>query len=87
MNKLAIELNETLKGSVVDALLSDMGKRLYFPNGIISQGAEAAKDAFLANGTIGMAVSGGTPIELDSYKKSMPSFNKESSELALLISF
>ena len=75
MNKLAIELNETLKGSVVDALLSDMGKRLYFPNGIISQGAEAAKDAFLANGTIGMAVSGGTPIELDSYKKSMPSFN------------
>ena len=75
MNKLAIELNETLKGSVVDALLSDMGKRLYFPNGIISQGAEAAKDAFLANGTIGMAVSAGTPIELDSYKKSMPSFN------------
>ena len=75
MNKLAIELNETLKGSVVDSLLSDMGKRLYFPNGIISQGAEAAKDAFLANGTIGMAVAGGTPIELDSYKKSMPSFN------------
>ena len=75
MNKLAIELNETLKGSVVDSLLSDMGKRLYFPNGIISQGAEAAKDAYLANGTIGMAVANGTPIELDSYKKSMPSFN------------
>lgn len=75
MNKLAIELNETLKGSVVDALMSDMGRRLYFPNGIISQGAEAAKDAHLANGTIGMAVAGGTPIELDSYKKSMPDFN------------
>jgi hypothetical protein len=38
MNKLAVELNENLKGSVVDALLSDMGRRLYFPNGIISQG-------------------------------------------------
>ncbi len=75
MNRLAVELNETLKGSVVDALMSDLGRRLYFPNGIISQGAEAAKDAHLANGTIGMAVSGGTPIELESYKKSMPDFN------------
>lgn len=72
MNQLALELNETLKGSVVEALISDMGKRLYFPNGIISQGGEAAKDAHFANGTIGMAVSGGTPIELDSYKKNMP---------------
>ena len=50
-----------------------MGKRLYFPNGIISQGGEAAKDAHFANGTIGMAVAGGTPIELDSYKKNMVS--------------
>ena len=75
MNPLALELNETLKGSVVEALFSDMGKRLYFPNGIISQGGEAAKDAYFANGTIGMAVAGGTPIELDSYKKNMPSLN------------
>ena len=75
MNKLAIELNETLKGTVVDALMSDMGQRLYFPNGIISQGGEAAKDAKLANGTIGMAVVNGTPVELDSYKKYMPGLN------------
>ena len=53
--------------------MSDMGRRLYFPNGIISQGGEAAKDAHFANGTIGMAVAQGTPIELDSYKKNMPS--------------
>ena len=72
INPLAQKLNETLSGSVVDALLTDMGRRLYFPNGIISQGGEAAKDASFANGTIGMAVSGGTPIELDSYKKLMP---------------
>jgi len=75
INPLAQELNETLKGSVVDALMSDMAKRLYFPNGIISQGGEAAKDASFANGTIGMAVAGGTPIELDSYKKNMPNLN------------
>lgn len=73
INPLAKELNDTLAGSVVDALMSDMGKRLYFPNGIISQGGEAAKDAHFANGTIGMAVAAGTPIELDSYKKNMPS--------------
>ena len=72
INPLAKELNDTLAGSVVDALMSDMGKRLYFPNGIISQGGEAAKDAHFANGTIGMAVAAGTPIELDSYKKNMP---------------
>ncbi|MCR5188897.1 MAG: aminotransferase class I/II-fold pyridoxal phosphate-dependent enzyme [Treponema sp.] len=75
INPLAQGLNETLKGSVVDGLMSDMGMRLYFPNGIISQGGEAARDAKLANGTIGMAVANGTPIELDSYKKSMPNFN------------
>jgi len=73
INPLAKELNDTLSGSVVDALMSDMGRRLYFPNGIISQGGEAAKDAHFANGTIGMAVAQGTPIELDSYKKNMPS--------------
>ena len=52
INPLAKELNDTLAGSVVDALMSDMGRRLYFPNGIISQGGEAAKDAHFANGTI-----------------------------------
>ncbi len=75
INPLAQELNEVLKGSVVDALLSDMGKRLYFPNGIIAQGGEAGKAASLANGTIGMAVSNGMPIELESYKKQIPSLN------------
>ena len=75
LNPLAQELNETLRGSVVEALMSDMGKRMYFPNGIISQGGEAAKDAYFANGTIGMAVAEKTPIELDSYKKIMPDLN------------
>ena len=75
LNPLAQELNETLRGSVVEALMSDVGKRMYFPNGIISQGGEAAKDAYFANGTIGMAVAEKTPIELDSYKKIMPDLN------------
>ena len=75
INPLAQELNNTLSNTVVESLLSNMGKRLYFPNGIIAQGGEAAKDAYFANGTIGMAVANGTPIELDSYKKNMPNLN------------
>ena len=75
INELAKELNNTLSGTTAGALLSDMGLRLYFPNGIIAQGGEAAKSASFANGTIGMAVANGTPIELETYKKSMPDFN------------
>lgn len=75
INPLAKELNDTLSGSVVESLISEMGKRLYFPKGIIAQGGEAAKDAHFANGTIGMAVANGTPIELESYKKMMPTLN------------
>lgn len=77
INPLATKLNETLAGSIVDSLMSEMGKRLYFPNGIISQGGEAAKDAHFANGTIGMAVSNKSPIELESYKKMMPTLNSK----------
>ena len=77
INPFAKDFYDTLAGSVVDALMSDMGKRLYFPNGIISQGGEAAKDAKLANGTIGMAVANGSPIELNSYKKQMPDLNSK----------
>ena len=77
INPLAKELNETLKDSVVGELISQMGKRLYFPKGIIAQGGEAAKDATFANGTIGMAVSNGTPIELESYKKNIPSLKPQ----------
>ena len=43
INPLAQELNETLKDSVVGELISQMGKRLYFPKGIIAQGGEASK--------------------------------------------
>jgi len=38
---LAQELNEILQDSPVDSFLSALGKRLYFPKGIIAQSAEA----------------------------------------------
>jgi len=55
MNPLAKELNEVLEGSIAEKLLSDYGKRMYFPKGIISQSAEAKKKASRYNATIGIA--------------------------------
>lgn len=63
---LARELNETLKGSVMMDLLSDFGKRFYFPKGIITQSAEAKQHAHRFNATVGMAYSAGKPMFLPS---------------------
>lgn len=70
MHELAIELNETLKGTVVDAMLSDVGRRMFFPKGIVAQSAEAGAKASRFNATIGMATTGGQPMYLsDIYNK------------------
>ena len=57
MNQLAIELNEIIKKSnphVYD-MLSQAGKSLFFPKGILTQSAEAKEKAHKFNATIGMA--------------------------------
>jgi aspartate/methionine/tyrosine aminotransferase len=74
LNPLAQELNNILNGSVVGSLLSDMGKRMYFPKGIIAQSNEAKKLASKANGTIGMTVVEGAPVILPSIQKNVPAF-------------
>ena len=68
---LAKELNTVLESeapAVLD-MLSGLGKRLYFPKGIISQGAEAKAKADRFNATIGIATEGGVPMYLESMKK------------------
>jgi aspartate/methionine/tyrosine aminotransferase len=72
MNKLAEELNTRLAGSTAEKLLSELGKRLYFPKGIISQSAEAKQLGKRFNATIGMATSGGVPLMLSGVKKQLP---------------
>lgn len=72
MNKLAVELNDQISGSIAFDLMSDYGKRLYFPKGIVAQSAEAKKKATTYNATIGMAISKGQAIELPSLKKLIP---------------
>ncbi len=44
MESIAQDLNTLLKGCVVDTLLTDAGKRLYFPQGIVSQSQDAIKE-------------------------------------------
>ena len=73
MNPLAQELNDTLASSIAGDLLSDLGKRIFFPRGIISQGAEAKKLGHTANATIGMTVVNGTPAILEAIHKNAPS--------------
>jgi aspartate/methionine/tyrosine aminotransferase len=72
MNPLAEELNKTLQGTVADDLLSEFGKRFYFPKGIVAQSAEAKKHAKRFNVTIGMAYHKDEPIELPTIKNALP---------------
>jgi|GEM_PF-2770771 len=57
MNPIAQELNESIKKANphIYNMLSPKGKNLYFPKGILSQGAEAKEKAFKYNATIGIA--------------------------------
>lgn len=73
MNELAIELNETLKGSVAYSFLSEKGRRMFFPKGIVAQSAEAGEKANRYNATVGLATDNGQPFCLeDIYSKFTP---------------
>lgn len=69
---LAKELNDALKQASPEtfALLSSLGRRLYFPKGILSQSAEAKGKRF--NATIGIATEQGAPMALPSLQKPIP---------------
>ena len=79
MNPLADELNTILEDTVAGRLLSNLGRRFYFPKGIIAQSAEAKKSATMANGTIGMAYSNGKPLILSAIADNMASLSPEES--------
>lgn len=68
MNSIAEQLNQTIKAVAphVYDMLSDMGKKLFFPKGILSQSAEAKEKAYAINATIGIAKEGGRTMCLDS---------------------
>ncbi len=57
MNPIAAALNQTIESANPHVLqmLSDVGRELFFPKGILSQGAEAKVKAHHINATIGIA--------------------------------
>jgi aspartate/methionine/tyrosine aminotransferase len=77
MKYLADELNSLLDGTVAGRLLSPLGRRLYFPKGIIAQGAEAKLAAHRANATIGMAYQQGRPLMLQVIQEQVPGLKPE----------
>jgi aspartate/methionine/tyrosine aminotransferase len=68
MNPIAQELNQIINGSNphIFEMLSDMGKDLFFPKGILSQSAEAKQKADKINATIGIAKEGNSVLSLSS---------------------
>ena len=69
LNPLAQELNQILAGTTPGELLSDLGTRIFFPRGIISQGGEAKKFGKVANATIGTTIVNGKPAILEAVHK------------------
>ena len=68
MNSLAEELNEIIQhanGHIYE-MLSEVGKNLFFPKGILTQSAEAKEKAHKYNATIGMAMEKGHTMHLPS---------------------
>ena len=71
MNPIAQELNNIINGSNphIFEMLSNMGKALFFPKGILSQSAEAKQKADKINATIGIAKEGNKVLSLSSVTK------------------
>lgn len=68
MNPLAKELNEVIQKNCPNlmAVMSEVGKNLFFPKGILSQSAEAREKAHRINATIGIAKEGDVTMALPS---------------------
>lgn len=77
MNPLAAELNKLLEKNNphVLAMLSDLGRNLFFPKGILSQSAEAKEKAHKFNATIGTATENGGPMFLQCIQDKLSAFN------------
>jgi len=79
MNPIAQELNDIIKTSnpYIFEMLSDMGKALFFPKGILTQSAEAKQKAGRINATIGIAKEGGHVLSLSSITRYLPGIDPD----------
>jgi aspartate/methionine/tyrosine aminotransferase len=73
MNPIAQALNQTIESGnpYLMEMLSDIGKNLFFPKGILSQSAEAKEKAYKLNATIGIATEKGRTMHFPSVMNSI----------------
>lgn len=81
MNPIAQELNRIIEKNNphLIKMLSDMGRNLFFPKGILSQSAEAKEKAHKLNATIGIATERGETMHFSSVMGSMCSIRPRES--------
>ena len=81
MNPIAQDLNRIIeKGNPhIMEMLSEMGKNLFFPKGILSQSAEAKEKAHKLNATIGIATERGGTMHFSSVMGSIDSIRPKES--------
>ncbi|PIE75182.1 MAG: hypothetical protein CSA18_01225 [Deltaproteobacteria bacterium] len=79
MNPIAKELNEIIQKENIHVyeMLSEIGKNLFFPKGILSQSAEAKIKADKINATIGVAKEKNNVMFLDSVIDEIPNIPPE----------
>ena len=79
MTPLATELNQIIRAEnlYVYEMLSEVGKNLFFPRGILSQSAEAKQKAHRFNATIGMATENGRTMFLPSVMRMIKDIEPE----------
>lgn len=81
INPIAKELNEIINqgNPHLYEMLSAVGKALFFPKGILSQGAEAKEKAYRFNATIGIATEKGSAMHLPQVMSMLNGLNPEDS--------
>ena len=81
MNPIAKKLNQDIeKGNpVLLEMMSNIGRQLFFPKGILSQGAETKEKAHKINATIGIAMEKGRTMRFDSVMTAINDIRPEES--------
>ena len=77
MNEIAQDLNRQIqqKNPYIYELLSQLGRDLYFPKGILTQSAEAKQKAYRFNATIGIATEHDQPMFLPLIQKTLTNYD------------
>lgn len=77
MNEIAQDLNSQIQqhNPHIYDLLSELGKNLYYPKGILTQSAEAKQKAYRFNATIGIATEHNHPMYLPLIQETLANYD------------